>query len=224
MVDFPLLSLAFGAGLITFFSPCAYAMLPAYITYHLSRRETKSGSVYRSYLEGAKVGGAMSLGFMLFLLAVGTIVSFAGVQIGQYLSHAAIVVGVILIVLGVLWLAKVRLSFLVSLRVPIRNGWLSFFAFGIAYAIGSATCALPVFLLVVFAAVISGGIISGLSIFLLYSLGMIVVMIPLSIAVSTSKDLILQRFERILPHVRKIGAVTMIIAGIYLISIQVFVL
>lgn len=218
MVDPALLSLAFGAGIVTFFNPCAYAMLPAYVAYYLSRRG--GGSVAEGIAEGAGAGAAVSLGFVAVFLAVGTLVSLAGAQIGPFLPWAAITIGAILIVLGFLWLAGVRLSFSVSPSVPLKGGPLSFFVFGVGYAIASAACALPVFLMVVFAAVSSGGLLSGLLIFLAYSLGMVVLMVPLAMAVAASKDLTLRRFERVMPYVRKIGAAILIVAGAYLIYLQ----
>ncbi len=220
MVDPALLSLAFGAGLITFFNPCAYAMLPAYVAYHFSRHESKSATMARSLIKGASAGAVVSLGFISVFLTIGALVSLAGVQIGPYLPWAAIVIGIILIALGILWLANVKLSFFVSYRAPLRGGWFSFFIFGVVYATASVACALPVFLMVVFSAVSSGGLLSGLLIFLAYSLGMIVVMVPLAMVVSASKDLALRRFERVMPYVRKIGAVILIIAGVYLIYLQ----
>ena len=220
MVDPGLLSLAFSAGLITFFNPCAYAMLPAYVAYHFSQRGSKATPITRSLIKGAGTGAAVSLGFISVFLAIGTLVSLAGAHIKPYLPWAAVVIGGILIALGILWLANVRLSFFVSPRAPLKGGYLHFFIFGVGYAAASVACALPVFLMVVFAAVSSGGLLSGLLIFLAYSLGMVVVMIPLAMAVSASKDLTLLRFERVMPYVRKIGAVILIIAGVYLIYIQ----
>lgn len=220
MVDPALLSLAFGAGLVTFFNPCAYAMLPAYVAYHFSRQESKRVPMSRSLIKGASAGAAVSLGFISVFLTAGALVSLAGAQIGPYLPWAAMVIGVILIALGILWLANVKLSFFVSPPAPLKGGYLSFFIFGVGYGTASAACAFPIFLMVVFAAVSSGGFLSGMLIFLAYSLGMVVLMIPIAMAVSASKNLALRRFERALPYVRKIGAVILIIAGVYLIYLQ----
>jgi cytochrome c biogenesis protein CcdA len=54
----------------------------------------------------------------------------------------------------------------------------------------------------------------------MYSLGMVAVMIPLTIAVTASKNLTSLRLERVMPYVRKIGAAILIIAGAYLIYLQ----
>jgi cytochrome c biogenesis protein CcdA len=74
--------------------------------------------------------------------------------------------------------------------------------------------------MVVFAAVESGGLLSGLLVFLAYSLGMMAVMVPLAMAVSMSKGLMARRFEKAVPYVQKIGAAILIIAGAYLIYHQ----
>lgn len=113
--------------------------------------------VSRSLVKGVGVGGVVSLGFVSAFLTLGALVSLAGAGIGPYLPWAAIVIGVILIALGILWLADIKLSFFISPRAPLKEGMLSFFIFGIGYAIASAACAFPVFLMVVFVAVSSGG-------------------------------------------------------------------
>lgn len=214
-----LLSLAFSAGVVTFFNPCAYAMLPAYISYHFIRR-SKPSSLTKNLLWGVSVGGAVSLGFMAVFLAVGGIVSLVGAQIGPYLPWAAIVVGVALVVLGAFWLMGIRPSLAISPKISLSDGKLPFFGFGVGYAVASMACALPVFLMVMFAAVGSGGFLSGLLIFFIYSLGMVVVMIPLTIAVATSKNLVLRYFERAMPWIHKAGAVILVVAGLYLIFLQ----
>lgn len=219
MVDPALFSLAFSAGLVTFFNPCAYAMLPAYVAYHFSRKERKLGSM-KSLIRGAGAGAAVSLGFIAVFLAIGALVSLAGAQIGQYLPWVAIVTGAVLIAFGILWLSGVKLSLFISPRAPLKKGWISFFIFGVGYAAASAACAFPVFLMIVSTAVGSGGLLSGLLVFLAYALGMVVVMIPLAMAVAASKDLMLRRIESLMPYVLKIGAVIMIIAGAYLIYLQ----
>lgn len=175
-------------------------------------------------LQGAKIGAIVSLGFTSVFLVIGALASFAGAQVEPYLPWMAMGVGVILIVLGVLWLLKVNLSLPYAPHVPPGGRYLSFFIFGATYAIASAACVFPVFLMIVFAAVSSGEVLSGLVIFLAYSLGMAVVMIPLSIAVSASRDLVLRNFTRAAPLMRKIGAVILIIAGTYLIYLQSLVL
>lgn len=223
LVDPVLLSSAFAAGLVTFFNPCAYAMLPAYISYQFSRGGKIAQSAGWNILRGAGTGLAVSLGFVFVFLALGEIVSFTGIQVSQYLPWGTVVIGMALILLGVLWLANVKMSVSISPRVPKSGGLFSFFIFGAGYAVASAACALPVFLMVVSTAVSSGGFLSGLVIFLAYSLGMIVVMVPTAIAVSASKNLALNRFESVMSNTQKIGAIIMVLAGIYLIYTQKWV-
>lgn len=220
MVNPALLSLAFSAGLVTFFNPCGYAMLPAYVAYHLGQREDKVSTIDQNLIKGIGVGAVVSLGFISVFLVIGAPVSLAGAQIGPYLPRAGIAIGAILIALGILWLANIRLSFFVSPKAPLGGGGVSFFIFGVGYAIASAACAFPVFLMIVGTAVSSGGLLSGLLIFLAYSLGMVVVMVPLTMAIAVSKNFTQRHLERMLPYMRKIGAAILIIAGAYLIYLQ----
>lgn len=66
MVDTVLMQLAFSAGVVTFFSPCSYALLPAYISYYLGRvsGEERNISSLRGALKGVGVGTAATLGFL----------------------------------------------------------------------------------------------------------------------------------------------------------------
>lgn len=219
-MDPALLSLAFSAGLVTFFNPCAYVMLPAYISYHLSRNERDKFRLGRSLVRGAGAGVAVSLGFVSVFATIGALVSLAGISLGPYLPWVSIGIGAILIVLGAFWLIGFRLSLSVSFRAPLKKKYLSFFIFGVGYATASAACAFPVFLMVVSTAVGSGGFLSGLLIFLTYSLGMVVVMVPLAVTITASKNLTLHRFERATPYIQKIGAVIIITAGVYLIYLH----
>lgn len=219
-MDLGVLSLAFSAGLVTFLSPCAYAMLPAYIGYQLSLSERQRDSPLISMLRGILSGGAVSLGFILVFSVMGALVSAIGVQIGPYLPLVGTGVGILLMILGVLWLTNVKLSFSVSAKVSLRRGYCSLFLFGIAYALASAACAFPVFLMVVFSAVSSGGFLSGVVTFLAYSLGMTSLMVPLAVGVSLSKNLMTLKLGKVLPYIQKVGALILISAGLYLIYLQ----
>jgi len=195
-------------------------MLPAFISYQFSRRDEGDSSTSRSLVRGAVIGLTTSLGFVFVFLTVGLLVSLSGAQIGPYLPGVTIIIGTILIVIGALSLTNFKLSFHVSMRLPTGGGILSFFIFGIGYATASAACAFPVFLMVLLTAAASGGLASGLLIFLVYSLGMVVIMIPLAAAVSISRNLVLARIERLMPHMKKISAGILIAAGIYLILLH----
>ena len=130
------------AGVLTFFSPCAYALLPGYVGFYVNRtggQATLSGSLVRGLAAGA--GVFVVLGAFLGATFV----------VGQLAADALRVlepaVGVALIVLGTLIVLDRAPT--LSVRLPERRtGILGFGAFGAGYAAASAGCVAPIVLAV----------------------------------------------------------------------------
>lgn len=212
-----LASSAFAAGVIAFFSPCSYPMLPAYISYFLGKgvKDQKKPAV-KSALEGVKFGGAATLGFFSVFIVMGALVSLVGEVVRPIYPWVLVVIGNILIALGASWVAGSPLYLRMAPRSHLIVANLSFYFFGVIYAFAAIACVLPVFLMIVFSALAAGGFLLGLLIFLIYALGMGVMMVVVSVAVALSKELLLRRFRSVMPYVHKVSAVILILAGIYL--------
>ncbi len=219
MIDLALMGFAFSTGALSLFNPCSFAMLPAYVSYYLggSHGEKGAKTPLKTGLEGVGFGTTVTLGFFTIFAAVGAVVSLVGSGIKPYFPLLSAVVGVALIILGFVWLAGLPLPSLPSMKAPVKSTHLSFYLFGIAYAFAAIACVFPVFLMIVFEALSVGGFLSGLLIFLIYALGMGIMMIILSVAVALSKDLLVRRFRAVVPYVERASAVIMIIAGAYLV-------
>jgi len=219
VVDAALMGLAFSAGVIAFFNPCSYALLPSYISYYLGKgsKKEKAESPLRKGLKGAGVGAMATLGFLSVFVIIGALISLVSSEIGLYLPWLTAGVGVVFIILGALWLTGAPLSFPHALKISIGHTHLSFYFFGIAYALGSAACVLPIFLMVTLSALTTGGFLSGLLIFVSYALGMGIMMVGVAVAVALSEDMLLRHLPVMMKYVRKAGALILIAAGIYLI-------
>jgi len=142
---FTTLGLAISAGIFTFFSPCAYALLPGYVAYYVAEtggdKAPLTGALARG---GAATAGVIAVFAVLFAL----VVAFGNV-VEPYLTPLEILVGLVLIVFGVTLAAGFDLSFHVEL--PERSSTTTgFFAFGSLYAVAAAGCVAPLFLSVVF--------------------------------------------------------------------------
>ena len=131
-----LLGMAFLAGIACFFSPCAFPLLPGYITFYFQQRAqlgkrkeeeaTATGaaapvkvSAGRSALTGLKLGSFSGGGIVLVYLVIGVII-IGLVIFGMKISGAAIsymkpVVGAVLLLMGVLTV----------LDVPINTGYIT---------------------------------------------------------------------------------------------------
>lgn len=136
----PTVAFAVGAGVATFFSPCAYPLLPGYVGFYASRsdgeRVTLGGSLARGLVAGAGV-------LATFAVLVG-----ASFWVGHAtLSNVALfepIVGAILVVFGLL----VAFDRAPSLSVTLpkrRSSVLGFGVFGAGYALAAAGCVAPLF-------------------------------------------------------------------------------
>ncbi|WP_435183559.1 cytochrome C biogenesis protein [Halobellus sp. EA9] len=129
---------AVGAGVATFFAPCAFPLLPGYVGYYLQRTENASG-----LLSGvvAAAGAVASLGVVAGLaLALGR-------RLTSLLPVVEPAIGLALVGFGLLvlsgWTAPTP-------KLPARpESLVGFGAFGAVYAVAAAGCVVPLFLGVV---------------------------------------------------------------------------
>ena len=230
MVNFALASLAFSAGLVSFVNPCGFAMLPVYVTYYFKNENLEKSSLLKRIFFSLLFGLMVSLGFVAIFSLIGFIVSYIGRGILRYVGWFDLFIGFLLIILGVIYLfnlnAKINLNKLTILGEKLKsnklkNKYLSFFLYGVGFAIASLGCTLPIFLLIVTTAAKAGGFFNGALIFLIYAAGMGFFMILFSLAVAFSKTMIEKTLKKWMPYIYKLGAVIVIVAGIYLIYNQV---
>ncbi|MBK5114743.1 MAG: redoxin domain-containing protein [Candidatus Heimdallarchaeota archaeon] len=130
------MAVAFLAGILSFFSPCAFPMLPGYMAYNLDLlvktekkeeemdeedKDTKA-RVRRRVWRSLLWGGAAALGIFLFYMIIGLIVSFAGGAASnwEWVEYIIPVVGGLLIILGVLTFTPYSLD-MSKIISPISN-------------------------------------------------------------------------------------------------------
>jgi cytochrome c biogenesis protein CcdA len=137
-----------------------------------------------------------------------------------------LITGIALVVLGFWLLAGKPFPFSVALpqiNVSRARNPKSAFVFGIGYALASLSCTLPVFLSIVGASLTISGLLSGAIMFGGYALGMAVVLMSVAIGTALLKGAIAQWYRKFLPHVYRISAVMLIVAGMYLIWKSIYV-
>ena len=93
--------------------------------------------------------------------------------------------------------------------------------FGIAYALASLSCALPVFLsavgIVVGSGVSATGVVNVVVGSLAYSLGMGLIMMSVTVAVLYFEDATQRLVGMLIPYVEVIGKLSMVAAGTYIV-------
>lgn len=215
------LSYAFGAGMIAAVNPCGFAMLPAYLSLYLGVDEGDPAgrSALQRVSRAVVVGGSVSAGFVLLFAVAGTIISAGGYLLVSAMPWLGALVGAGLIVLGICLLLGRSLSPALFKRLadrlarPGQRTVRGFFLFGLAYAVASLGCTLPIFLVAVGSALTSGGFLNGMVQFVSYALGMGTVIIALTVALSLFKLGMVGWLRRAMPYVQPAAAVLLVVAG-----------
>lgn len=208
---------AFTLGLIAAVNPCGFPLLPGYLAL-FARRETRSGWGPRT-IAALAAGGCVTLGFIAVFATVGLLAS-AGVQLViDAAPWLMIVVGVSLAVLGTAGLfgRQARIAVPV-MRFRSGTGAIAMAGFGVAYAVGSLTCALPLFIAGVAGTFTRLGLVAGVATFVAYALGMGALVTGLGlIAAHASGGLVrtLRRAGRLIPT---LANALEALVGVYLID------
>lgn len=215
-------AIAIIAGILSFFSPCSFPLLPAYIGYYLGRRKIEEKKKIQLLVEGITKGIQPALGILSFYALIGISIIFLGDSIKYFLPLFEPFIGVIIIFLGIIMILKlpVFLKFSSSLTTKlsplIGNQKFSLFLYGIIYGAASAGCTMPIFISTLLIAISFGSFFSGIIIFLLYVAGMMGLMIVITILIAFSADAI-SKLKLISKYVERIGGALLIFAGLLLI-------
>jgi len=208
------LGVAFTAGVLAVLAPCALPMLPSYIAYYMNLDEDD-----RSI--GASLGFAFTVvaGFLVVFLVIGLLPSFALNQVSSRLEYVAPFIGALLVLIGVASGFSDVFNRMPAANVsaPPKAGYWSFFLYGVGYGAASLACSLPVFILLVVQSSTAGGPLDVLTAFLVYGLGASAVVVPLTLALTYSKDYVHRRLMDVLPWMKKINSAALILAGLYMI-------
>lgn len=193
---------AFTLGLIAAVNPCGFPLLPGYLAL-FARRDTRTGRVPRT-IAALIAGGCVTLGFILVFASVGLAASVGAQWIIETVPWFMIVFGAGLAVLGVAGLLGRQLRIpLPTIRFRSGTGAIAMTGFGVAYAVGSLTCALPLFIAGVAGSFTRLGLLPGIATFVAYALGMGTLVTGLAlITVHASGELArrLRRASRLVPN------------------------
>jgi cytochrome c biogenesis protein CcdA len=213
------LGLAFTAGTLASVNPCGFALLPSMVSFYLGQEgeDYATRSMARRAAEGLLLGAVVTAGFLLVFVLAGVLVSAGAGSVAQFFPWATVVVGAGLVVLGV----RLYLGGDLHLRVPVlqaarvTGSARAMFVYGIAYALASLGCTLPVFLIVVGAALTAGPL-GSLLLFVAYSLGMGLVLTAVALGAALFRGIVGTTLRRTLPYVQQVSALLLVVAGGYL--------
>lgn len=207
------------AGVASFFSPCSFPMLPGYMTYYL-----RDSQVKESYGKAAAGGAVAGTGIMTVYGVIGIIAVLAGSIVTRYVTFLQPIIGVILLALGILLLTPFQFfnsgKFTESMqnRMQGKGYYFGLYLYGVAYGAASQGCTAPVFIAIILIGFLSGSMLVGVGVLLLYSLTAALLMVAVTVLVAGLKKGVLAKLKSSTETIKKISAVALIIVGAYLVG------
>lgn len=214
MIEFetPRIVFAFGAGVVTFFAPCAYPLLPGYVAYYLGREEDAESVPRHVRIRRASIVGLLaSIGFFVVYAALLGIAVVVGTRALASVTILELVVGAILVVLGSVMLARKSVTFHVPLPERRRSAT-GFVLFGVVYAVAAAGCTAPVFIAVALSA-LSAGSVAAVMTLGAYAGGMSLLMVAVTLLAALGRDTLVRRLSRQSGRLTRVAGAVLVVAG-----------
>ena len=213
------LFIAFGAGLISFLSPCVLPLIPGYISFI-------SGQSLNELVESKKVNLIplllFSLGFSFVFISFGAAASALGKILLQNSNYLRIVAGTIIVIFSLQLLGIINIGFLNFEKKYYTNKStkpLFVFIMGMAFGFGWTPCIGPILGSILALASIEESILKGIVMLSFYSLGLA---IPFIISGFLIQKFLLfsKNFKKNINKVSKVGGIVLLITGILILTNQ----
>ena len=217
------LFIAFGAGLISFLSPCVLPLIPGYVSFI-------TGNTLNEILEKKKIDLlpliVFSLGFSFVFIIFGATASFLGQILLQNSQILRIIAGVIIIIFSLQLIGVLNIKFLnVEKKFYTKKSNNIFFVFivGMAFGFGWTPCIGPILGSILALASTEETIYKAILLLSFYSLGLA---IPFVLSGYLMQKFLLfsKNFKRNINLVTKGGGIILLITGVLILTNQLQVL
>jgi cytochrome c-type biogenesis protein len=217
------LFIAFGAGLISFLSPCVLPLIPGYISFI-------SGASLNELLTKKKINIIplilFTLGFSFVFIIFGAAASYLGQVLLQNSQILRIIAGLVIIIFSLQLIGVINISFLnFEKKVYTKrnnNIWFSFIV-GMAFGFGWTPCIGPILGSIRALASTEETMFKAVILLSFYSLGLAIPFI-LSGYLMQRFLMFSKNFKKNINIVSKIGGVILLITGILILTNQLQVL
>jgi len=210
---------AFGAGLISFLSPCVLPLIPGYISYI-------SGASLKELLDKKKINLIpiilFTVGFSIVFIIFGAASTFIGQVLLQNSYELRIAAGLIIIILSLHIIGIINLKFLnYEKRIQTNNNRNIFspIIIGMAFAFGWTPCIGPILGSILVFAATEESLDKGVLLLFFYSLGLAIPFI-LSGYLIQKFFIFSKNFKKNINLVSKIGGIILLITGILILTNQ----
>ena len=211
--------IAFGAGLISFLSPCVLPLIPGYISYI-------SGSSLSELIIKKNINLfpiiLFTVGFSIVFIIFGAASTFLGQVLLKNSYELRIVAGLVIIILSLQIIGLINIKFLnyeKRIQTNISAGILSPILIGMAFAFGWTPCIGPILGSILVLASTEESLSKGILLLFFYSIGLALPFILSGYLIQ--RFLIFSKnFKKNINKVSKIGGIILLITGILIITNQ----
>ena len=217
------LLIAFGAGLISFLSPCVLPLIPGYISF-------VTGNSLNELLESKKINIRplilFTLGFSFVFIIFGAAASYLGQVLLQNSETLRIIAGLIIIIFSLQLIGIININFL-NFEKKIytkknNNIWFSFII-GMAFGFGWTPCIGPILGSILALASTEETVFKAIILLSFYSLGLAIPFI-LSGYLMQRFLMFSKNFKKNINLVTKGGGVILLITGVLILTNQLQIL
>ena len=213
------LIVAFGAGLISFLSPCVLPLIPGYISYI-------SGSSLNELVEKKNVNLIpiilFTVGFSIVFIIFGAASTFIGQVLLQNSYELRIIAGLVIIVLSLHIIGIINIRFFnyeKRIQTNISKNFFSPILIGMAFAFGWTPCIGPILGSILVLASTEDSLGMGILLLSFYSIGLAIPFI-LSGYLMQKFLIFSKNFKKNINKVSKIGGIILLITGVLIITNQ----
>ena len=211
--------IAFGAGFISFLSPCVLPLIPGYISYI-------SGQSLQEILNSKKINFLplilFCLGFSTVFVILGASASLLGQKLLQNSEILRIVAGIVIIIFSLQLIGVINISYLnFDKRFETKTSNNIFFSYviGLAFGFGWTPCIGPILGSILALASIEETLSRAIVLLVFYSLGLAIPFILSGYLIQ--KFLIFSKnFKKNINLISKIGGIILLITGILILTNQ----
>ncbi len=211
--------IAFGAGLISFLSPCVLPLIPGYISYI-------SGQSLQNILDTKKINlfplVLFCLGFSSVFTILGASASFLGQALLQNSEILRIIAGIVIIIFSLQLIGFINISYLnFEKRFDAKKSKNIFFPYiiGLAFGFGWTPCIGPILGSILALASIEETLSRAILLLIFYSLGLAIPFV-LSGYLIQRFLLLSKNFKKNINLISKSGGVILLVTGILILTNQ----
>jgi cytochrome c-type biogenesis protein len=212
---------AFGAGILSFLSPCVFPLVPGYLSYlagtSLEEARSKPTARWRVSLHAL----CFVLGFALIFTLLGAVAALVGLALHTYQQWLARIAGVLLILFGIALTGLVPIPWLrddhhVQVQ-PGRSIWWRSGLIGMAFGAGWSGCFGPILGAILALTAVRSQLLQGIIFLLAYALGLGVPFLLVGLLVDRTGPF-LRRIHRFTGFLSFLGGVILILMGMLILT------